>query len=90
MPVGTAFQYRCTGEVKLGFICITMPPWPGEHEVTFLRLAPSFLNVHALRAHVSTDENASLALEIAPTFPVVTESNRIKSSNLLIVRHLVY
>ncbi|MDA5557829.1 cupin domain-containing protein [Shimia sp. MMG029] len=34
VPVGTAFQYRCTGEVPLTFICITMPPWPGDQEAS--------------------------------------------------------
>jgi mannose-6-phosphate isomerase-like protein (cupin superfamily) len=36
IPVGTAFQYRCTGADPLEFICITMPPWPGDHEATFV------------------------------------------------------
>ncbi|MEL6522445.1 MAG: cupin domain-containing protein [Pseudomonadota bacterium] len=36
IPVGTAFQYRCDGAVPLKFICITMPPWPGDHEATHL------------------------------------------------------
>ena len=34
IPVGTAFQYRCTGAVPLEFLCITMPPWPGDEEAT--------------------------------------------------------
>ena len=34
IPVGTAFQYRCTGAGPLRFICVTMPPWPGEEEAT--------------------------------------------------------
>ncbi|MBO9398463.1 cupin domain-containing protein [Shimia sp. R9_2] len=34
IPVGTAFQYRCVGEVPLKFICITMPPWPGDQEAS--------------------------------------------------------
>ncbi|MBO9475178.1 cupin domain-containing protein [Shimia sp. R10_1] len=34
IPLGTAFQYRCTGEVPLTFICITMPPWPGDREAS--------------------------------------------------------
>ena len=37
IPVGTAFQYRCTSSEPLCFICITMPPWPGDHEATFLQ-----------------------------------------------------
>ena len=30
IPVGTAFQYRCTGAEALRFLCIAMPPWPGD------------------------------------------------------------
>ena len=37
IPVGTAFQYRCTGDKPLRFVCITMPPWPGDHEATLLQ-----------------------------------------------------
>lgn len=36
IPVGTAFQYRCTGTEPLCFICVTFPPWPGDHEATHL------------------------------------------------------
>jgi mannose-6-phosphate isomerase-like protein (cupin superfamily) len=36
IPVGTAFQYRCTGADPLTFVCVTMPPWPGEHEATII------------------------------------------------------
>jgi mannose-6-phosphate isomerase-like protein (cupin superfamily) len=36
IPVGTAFQYRCTGPDPLQFLCITMPRWPGDHEATVL------------------------------------------------------
>ena len=36
IPVGTAFQYRNTGDVDLKFICITMPPWPGDQEASHL------------------------------------------------------
>ena len=32
VPVGTAFQYRCTGEDPLEFLCVTMPRWPGDAE----------------------------------------------------------
>lgn len=32
IPVGTAFQYRCIGEEPLRFLCIAMPPWPGDEE----------------------------------------------------------
>jgi mannose-6-phosphate isomerase-like protein (cupin superfamily) len=34
VPVGTAFQYRCTGAEPLQFLCITMPPWPGNEEAS--------------------------------------------------------
>jgi mannose-6-phosphate isomerase-like protein (cupin superfamily) len=37
IPVGTAFQYRNVAEVDLRFICISMPPWPGEQEATFVK-----------------------------------------------------
>ncbi len=36
IPVGTAFQYRNTGKTPLRFICITMPPWPGDFEASHL------------------------------------------------------
>jgi len=36
IPVGTAFQYRCTGDEPLQFLCISMPRWPGEQEATFI------------------------------------------------------
>jgi len=36
IPVGTAFQYRNVSNVELKFICITMPPWPGDSEAAFV------------------------------------------------------
>lgn len=36
IPVGTAFQYRNVSNVDLKFICISMPPWPGASEATFV------------------------------------------------------
>ena len=36
IPAGTAFQYRNVSDVDLTFICITMPPWPGADEATFV------------------------------------------------------
>jgi mannose-6-phosphate isomerase-like protein (cupin superfamily) len=36
IPVGTAFQYRCTGAEPLRFLCISMPPWPGNAEATHI------------------------------------------------------
>ena len=32
IPVGTEFQYRCTGDAPLRFLCITMPPWSSDAE----------------------------------------------------------
>ncbi|MGD8813515.1 MAG: cupin domain-containing protein [Anaerolineales bacterium] len=34
IPVGTAFQYRNVSDVELKFICIAMPPWPGDSEAS--------------------------------------------------------
>jgi mannose-6-phosphate isomerase-like protein (cupin superfamily) len=36
IPVGTAFQYRCTGAEPLEFLCISMPRWPGDEEATVI------------------------------------------------------
>jgi mannose-6-phosphate isomerase-like protein (cupin superfamily) len=36
IPVGTAFQYRNVGEAEMKFICVAMPPWPGETEARFV------------------------------------------------------
>ena len=36
ISVGTAFQYRNVGSEPLKFICITMPPWPGDEEASHL------------------------------------------------------
>jgi mannose-6-phosphate isomerase-like protein (cupin superfamily) len=36
IPAGTAFQYRNVSESELKFICIAMPPWPGDSEATFV------------------------------------------------------
>lgn len=36
IPVGTAFQYRCDGVDPLRFLCVTMPPWPGDSEATII------------------------------------------------------
>lgn len=32
VPLGTAFQFRCTGAAPLVAVAVTMPPWPGEGE----------------------------------------------------------
>ena len=34
IPTGTAFQYRNVSVLDLKFICISMPPWPGDSEAT--------------------------------------------------------
>lgn len=36
IPVGTRFQYRNVSDVDLKFICVAMPPWPGEAEATYI------------------------------------------------------
>ena len=36
IPVGTAFQYRCTGVDTLQFLCISMPRWPADKEATVI------------------------------------------------------
>lgn len=36
IPVGTAFQYRNVADFDLKFICVTMPPWPGDSEATYV------------------------------------------------------
>ena len=35
IPLGTDFQYR-SNEGDLVFICVTMPPWPGADEVSYV------------------------------------------------------
>ena len=37
IPVGTAFQYRNVSDKNLKFICITMPPWPGDSEAAYVK-----------------------------------------------------
>jgi mannose-6-phosphate isomerase-like protein (cupin superfamily) len=36
IPVGTSFQYRNVGDEDLKFICVSMPPWPGESEAAYV------------------------------------------------------
>jgi mannose-6-phosphate isomerase-like protein (cupin superfamily) len=36
IPLGTAFQYRCTGDVPLVFTCTALPPWPGDDEAVIM------------------------------------------------------
>ena len=35
IPLGTAFQYRCTGD-DLVFTCTAMPTWPGDDEAVVI------------------------------------------------------
>lgn len=32
LPVGVAFQFRCTGAEPLSAVAVTLPPWPGADE----------------------------------------------------------
>lgn len=36
ISLGTAFQYRCTGDVPLVFTCTALPPWPGDDEALIM------------------------------------------------------
>jgi mannose-6-phosphate isomerase-like protein (cupin superfamily) len=36
IPAGTSFQYRNVSEAELKFICIAMPPWPGDSEASLV------------------------------------------------------
>lgn len=36
IPAGTSFQYRNVSDQELKFICISMPPWPGDSEASFV------------------------------------------------------
>jgi mannose-6-phosphate isomerase-like protein (cupin superfamily) len=36
IPVGTSFQYRNVSDQELKFICVAMPPWPGDSEATYV------------------------------------------------------
>lgn len=36
IPLGTDFQYRSDGE-DLVFICVTMPPWSGHDEASYVQ-----------------------------------------------------
>jgi mannose-6-phosphate isomerase-like protein (cupin superfamily) len=36
IPVGTSFQSRNVSDAELKFICIAMPPWPGESEAAYV------------------------------------------------------
>jgi mannose-6-phosphate isomerase-like protein (cupin superfamily) len=36
IPAGTAFRCRNLSDAELKFICIAMPPWPGDSEATYV------------------------------------------------------
>ncbi len=36
IPLGTAFQFRASGDGALTAVAITMPPWPGPEEAVFV------------------------------------------------------
>ena len=36
IEAGTAFQYRNISDDELKFICIAMPPWPGDSEASYV------------------------------------------------------
>ncbi len=36
IPVGTHFQFRTEGRLRLSAVAITMPPWPGEGEAYYV------------------------------------------------------
>ena len=36
ITAGTEFQYRNVSDQELKFICIAMPPWPGDSEATYV------------------------------------------------------
>ena len=36
IPLGTAFQYRCTGSVPVVLTCTALPPWPGDEEAVIV------------------------------------------------------
>jgi mannose-6-phosphate isomerase-like protein (cupin superfamily) len=36
IPLGTAFQYRCTGAAPLVFTCTALPPWLGDDEALII------------------------------------------------------
>ena len=35
IPVNTTFQFRNTGRIPLKFLIVSMPPWPGDSEVSY-------------------------------------------------------
>jgi mannose-6-phosphate isomerase-like protein (cupin superfamily) len=37
IPIGTRFQYCNVSDVELKFICISMPPWPGDSEASYVQ-----------------------------------------------------
>ena len=37
IPLGTHFQFRAAESVALGFVAVTMPPWPGAEEAVAVK-----------------------------------------------------
>jgi mannose-6-phosphate isomerase-like protein (cupin superfamily) len=37
IPLGTHFQFRCSGDEPLTAVAVTMPPWPGETEAAIVQ-----------------------------------------------------
>ena len=37
IPSGTHFQFRASASEQVAAVAITMPPWPGDGEATFVR-----------------------------------------------------
>jgi mannose-6-phosphate isomerase-like protein (cupin superfamily) len=47
IPLGTAFQFRCTGAAPFEAVAVTLPPWPGDDEA-YLVQGPWQPRVNAL------------------------------------------
>ena len=37
VPVGTTFQFRCSGNNRLAAVAVTMAPWPGDDEAEMVK-----------------------------------------------------
>ena len=40
IPLGTAFQFRATGNAPLAVFAVTMPPWPAQADDEWIEVAP--------------------------------------------------
>ena len=47
IPLGWAFQFGANDDAPMRFLCVTMPPWPGEDEATLLRFPDVEIRVYA-------------------------------------------